>query len=620
MPVPAEFSAPTAVTDSRLAALCARETERAFLDYQERFHAITRRARERFLARDWPGTYADAAERLHLYPTELDDLTRQIGKLMGSRLGDRAIWAAIKAVYSSLIAQSSEWEIAETFFNSLTRRVFATEGVDQSIEFVDTDFDAPPTTSLGDVRRLHSGAALPELIFAALTDAGGGGFEEQCWENLRAAVELAAERVQAALPREDSALNHASPAPHGPQGRGYSAAGVALEMIGTTFYRGRGAFFVGRTICEDNQSAGLPLAFCLRHEAERGITLDAVLLGEVDLAILFSYTRSYFRVNAPCSYELVRRLRELMPRKRLVDLYNAIGYHRHGKTEFYRDFVAHLRTSRDRFTIAEGTRGMVMLVFTLPSYDVVFKLIKDSFDYPKESTRAEVMRRYRLVFEHDRAGRLVEAHEFEHLRIARDRFEPALLEDLRRAAAETVRLEGEDVVIAHAYVERRIRPLNLYLLEADAAASIAAALDYGQSIKDLAASNIFTGDIFPKNFGVTRHGRVVFYDYDELCFVTDLNFRDMPQATTHEQEMSAEPWFSVRPNDIFPEEFPSFLSLPEPARTALFEQHGDLFRADFWRGVQARLRAGEILRVLPYGPERRLVPQSDGVWERNSIA
>ncbi len=306
------------------------------------------------------------------------------------------------------------------------------------------------------------------------------------------------------------------------------------------------------------------------------------------------------------SYDLVRQLKALMPRKRLIDLYNAIGYHRHGKTEFYRDFVRHLRNSHDQFVVAEGTRGMVMLVFTLPSYDVVFKLIKDHFDYPKESTREDVTKRYRLVFEHDRAGRMVEAHDFEHLRIARARFDPALLRDLHRDAGSIVRVEGDDVVIGQAYVERRIRPLNLFFLEADAEAVAKAARDYGQSIKDLAASNIFPGDLLTKNFGVTRHGRVVFYDYDEICFVTDCNFRDLPEPQTPEQEMAAEPWYTVRENDIFPEEFPSFLSLPGVAREALLEQHADLFTAEYWRGVQARLRRGEIPAVFPYPTERRL--------------
>jgi isocitrate dehydrogenase kinase/phosphatase len=587
------MAAPAAITDSRLAALCAQKAQQAFLDYRESFRVITRRARERFLARDFAGAYADAAERLHLYGSVLARLTTDIEDLMGPRLGERSIWTAIKAVYSALIAQSSEWEIAESFFNSLTRRVFATAGVDQAIEFVDTDFDAPPTSSPKDMLHLHSGAPLSELLTAALTDPAAGGFAAGDWDDLRKSVRLAAERIEAAL------VNGNKSAP----------LSVSLEMVGSVFYRGHGAYLVGRAIRDGDDGAGLPVALCLRHPSRSGITLDAVLFGEVDLAILFSYTRAYFRADLECPYEMVRHLRKLMPRKRLVDLYNAIGYHRHGKTEFYRDFVAHLRASRDCFIAAEGSRGMVMLVFTLPSYDVVFKLIKDRFDFPKDTSRGEVRRRYRLVFEHDRAGRLVEAHEFEHLRIARDRFAPELLEDLRRDAAETVRLEGDDVVIAHAYVERRLRPLNLFLAEADAEVGAAAARDYGQAIKDLASSNIFPGDIFTKNFGVTRHGRVVFYDYDELSFLMDCNFRDMPQPVTHEQEMAAEPWFSVRENDIFPEEFPNFLALPEPARARLFEHHGDLFRADFWRGVQGKLKAGEIPEIFPYGPERRLAPR-----------
>jgi isocitrate dehydrogenase kinase/phosphatase len=578
------------LTDSRLAALCAETAQRVFLEYDEQFRAITLRARERFLARDWQGSYADAAERLRLYARQMEKLTEQFKEIMGARLSERSVWTGMKAVYSSLIAQSPKREIAESFFNSLTRRIFATEGVDQAIEFVDTDFDEAPTTPL-DNRRTYSGALIHELLIASLTDPAAG-FPEEHWRELDTTTRHAAERLQTAF--------RTSP------GESPTNRNLRLEMIGNVFYRGRGAYLVGRAFRDRDDQNPVAIALCLRHEAEAELDLDALLIGETDLAILFSFTRAYFRVDTACPYELVRSLRELMPRKRLIDLYNAIGYHRHGKTEFYRDFVRHLRTSSDRFVIAEGARGMVMFVFTLPSYDVVFKLIKDHFEYPKENTRADVMRRYRLVFEHDRAGRLVEAHEFEHLRIARDRFDPALLEELLRDTGSIARLEGDDVVIAHAYVERRIRPLNLFFLEADKASVEAAARDYGRAIKDLAASNIFPGDILTKNFGVTRHGRVVFYDYDELCFLTDCNFRDMPQPTTPEQEMAAEPWFSVRENDIFPEEFPQFLSLPGSARTSLFERHADLFCAAYWRGIQEKLRAGELPEVFPYRADRRL--------------
>jgi isocitrate dehydrogenase kinase/phosphatase len=566
-----------------LAAVCAEAARDAFVQYEERFDEITRRARNRFLNRDWRGSYGDAAERLKLYSEVVNCVTEQLEELMRSRLRERSIWMAMKAVYSASIAQSVRWEIAESFFNSLTRRVFSTEGVDQSIEFVDTDFDAPPAQLPTEIARVESGARLQDLLARVLTNESTGGFAREDWADLDKSCERAAERI----------------------GAGGHARASAIETATSLFYRGRGAYLIGRILPSAPNAAPLAFALALRHADGQAVEIDAVLLGESDLAVLFSYTRAYFRVDAPFPFQLVRWLRELMPRKRLADLYNVLGYNRHAKTEFYRDFVRHLQSSTDRFIEAAGTRGMVMMVFTLPSYEAVFKLIRDRFDAPKEGDRRDVMDRYRIVFEHDRAGRLVDAHAFEHLRIPRNRFEPTLLEELLRDASETVRLDREDIVISHAYVERRVRPLNLFFAERTGD-YVAAACDYGQAIKDLAASNIFPGDLLTKNFGLTRHDRVVFYDYDELCFVTECNFRELPQATSHEEEMSAEPWFSVRPNDIFPEEFPNFLAFPEGAREALMAQHGDLFHPEFWRQMQEKFRAGDLPEIFPYPRERRL--------------
>jgi isocitrate dehydrogenase kinase/phosphatase len=568
-----------ALTDSRLAALCADAAWRAFLNYRADFQIITGRAADRFLCRDWPGAYADAAERLGLYGRVLDELVAAIHRLMGDRLGEKPLWTASKAVYSSLISRCHDGEIAESFFNSLTRRVFTTVGVNQQIEFVDSDFDAPPIASSGTVQRSYQGAELPDLLTAILTELG---FPAERYDDLPAAAATAAARLETKL---------SGPVTH-------------IEMAESVFFRGRSAYLVGAAFIAGDED-GLPLGLALLHR-EKGITLDAVLIGEDDLAILFSFTRSYFRVDAARPYELVRFLKTLMPRKPLAELYTGIGYNKHGKTEFYRDFLRHLHASKDQFEKAEGERGMVMAVFTLPSYDVVFKIIKDRFDYPKDSSRSEVMRKYRLVFEHDRAGRLVEAYEFEHLRIPRDRFRPELVDELRRSAADSVSIGDDYVVIHHLYVERRVRPLNLFLAEVDEPAADAAVIDYGQAIKDLAATNIFPGDILPKNFGVTRHGRVVFYDYDELCWVTDCHFRELPAPTTYEEEIAAEPWFSVHENDIFPEEFPRFLGFRPDLLGSLVEHHGDLFQAVAWQRVQTALRAGNILDIFPYSADKRL--------------
>jgi isocitrate dehydrogenase kinase/phosphatase len=338
----------------------------------------------------------------------------------------------------------------------------------------------------------------------------------------------------------------------------------------------------------------------------QGVIIDAVLLREREVSILFSFTRSYFHVDVERLYDLVRFLRSIMPRKRIAELYTAIGHHKHGKTELYRDLLHHLAACDDHFEVARGQRGMVMAVFTLPSYDVVFKVIKDHFDAPKDTTRQAVMEKYHLVFKHDRAGRLVDAQEFEHLQFDRWRFSDALLDHLRRVAAQTVIVEAGHVVIKHAYVERRVTPLNLYVREADEDAARAAVLDYGYVLKDLAATNIFPGDMLLKNFGVTRQGRVVFYDYDELCLLTDCTFRSLPQPTNPEEEVAAEPWFAVGEHDIFPEELQCFLGLQGALRDVFMQQHADLFDTQFWHQIEARLQAGETLDIFPYAKSERL--------------
>jgi len=311
-------------------------------------------------------------------------------------------------------------------------------------------------------------------------------------------------------------------------------------------------------------------------------------------------------VDVERPYALVHFLKEIMPRKRVAELYISLGYNKHGKTELYRDLHRHLAASSDQFAIAPGERGLVMVVFTLPSYDVVFKIIKDSFDYPKMTTRRQVMNRYQLVFKHDRGGRLIDAQEFEHLRFDRDRFSPALLAELLRVAASTVTVDGDSVVIQHLYTERRLTPLNLYLHQVATERAVEAVVDYGQAIKDLAATNIFPGDILLKNFGVTRHGRVVFYDYDELCLITDCNFRRMPQGRTADEDLAPEPWFSVGENDVFPEELATFLGLPRDLRPVFTAAHGELFGVDYWETMKARHLAGEVIDVLPYRESRRL--------------
>jgi isocitrate dehydrogenase kinase/phosphatase len=321
--------------------------------------------------------------------------------------------------------------------------------------------------------------------------------------------------------------------------------------------------------------------------SSQGVQVDSVLLSRADVGSLFGYARSYFHVDLPVVSAAITLLRSFMPRKPIDELYTVLGRAKQGKTERYFALQRHLDNSIDSFVHAPGERGLVMIVFTLPSHDLVFKVIRDRFGAPKTSTREDVIERYQFVFRHDRAGRLVDAQEFKRLRLPRARFMPGLADELLNEAGESCRIEGDDMIVEHCYIERRLRPLNLFLREADPAAAESAIIDYGNALRDLAASNIFPGDLLLKNFGVTSHGRVIFYDYDEICLVSDCVFRDLPQASCEEEETSAEPWFHCGPHDVFPEQWLPFLSIP-PALGAVFTQHhADLLTAAWWRTQQA---------------------------------
>lgn len=575
------------LTHSRLASLSAQAIHSAFDTFHARFKTITRRARARFEGRDWLGLRADATERLDLYREIVDLTVQQTRHLLGDQLHDKLVWAGMKAVYSSLIADRDDWELAETFFNSITRRIFSTVGVDPTIEFVDTDFETPPTRPKQPVYRVyHRRASIIELVNAILDD-----YRHQVpYDDQARDADLTASEIAAHL-----------------ESIGSSPVVDRAEMLTPVFYRNKGAYLIGRLFSGPHR---VPLAIALLN-LPQGIVVDAVLMDEDDISIVFSFAHSYFHVEVERPYDLVQFLKTLMPRKRVAELYISLGYHKHGKTELYRDLLHALSSSDDQFEIAPGDRGMVMEVFTLPSYDLVVKVIRDQFDEPKSTTRQAVMQKYHLVFRHDRAGRLVDAQEFEHLEFDRSKFSQALLDELQRVAAKTVRVADDRVIIKHGYVERRVTPLNIYLREADGQAAHDAVIDYGNAIKDLAASNIFPGDLLLKNFGVTRHGRVVFYDYDELCLLTDCQFSPMPQPGDEAEELSGEPWYYVGENQVFPEEFRRFLRLPGTLGEVFAQHHADLFDIHYWWQMQERLRAGEVMDIYPYAQSKRLSVRSD---------
>lgn len=379
-----------------------------------------------------------------------------------------------------------------------------------------------------------------------------------------------------------------------------------VEVIGPVFYQMSRAYVVG---CIHGDGWKLPLAIAFRN-SPLGVLVDAVMLHESDVSILLSFTRSYFHVDLERVAEAVLFLHTILPAKPVSELFTVLGRAKQGKTERFREIFRHLGKTDDRFVRAPGEPGMVMACFTLENADVIFKVIRDRFPAVKNVRREEVMAKYDMVFRHDRAGRLVDAQEFRDIRLPRGRFAPDMLEELLGECAMNVRQDGEDLIVGHVYIERQMTPLNLFLRAATPEQAEMAVIEYGQAIRDLAYTNIFAGDLLLKNFGVTRHNRVIFYDYDELCQVTDCHFRDMPQATNEEDEMRSESWFYVADNDVFPETFLAFLGFDEHLKQAFLAMHGEILTADFWRHVQQRHRGGELMEVLPYHPHRVRVASS----------
>jgi len=559
---------------------CARQIVEAFARYNAEFRAITRRAPVRFDGRDSHGGQHDAVERIELYDRFVNQTVTDLRNTLGERARDRDLWQQIHNEFAGQIGNLPDPEFTKTFFSSISRRLFGTVGVAPDIEFVATDLDplADIHSAVGTNTYVNHGSL--SLLFEDLL--GDVRFRSP-WRDLDKSVAHVAAEVRAALNEH-----------------GEWREVEKVEAIRPVFYQISRAYIVGRVI---GRCFTLPLVIALKN-TDGGVLVDAVMLSEDDISIVFSFTRSYFHVDLERVAEAVVFLKSIMPRKPVSELFTVLGRAKQGKTERYRELIRHLEQTDDLFTHAPGERGLVMVCFTLPSLDVVFKVIRDRFAYPKTVLRDEVLAKYRLVFIHDRAGRLVDAQEFRRLRFPRARFAPELLEELQRETSQTVHEDGPDLVFDHMYIERRMTPLNLYLRSATPEAAEQAVLDYGQCIRDLAYTNIFPGDLLLKNFGVTRHGRVIFYDYDELCRVTDCTFRDVPQATNDEDEMRGEAWFYVGENDVFPETFIRFLAFNDPQRDALLRMHGEILTAAFWRGVQQRLRDGEVIEVLPYHPHR----------------
>ena len=554
-----------------------------FDDYREHFRRITLGARERFEQACWQDIQQAAAARINLYEEKVAEARERLRQAFEAQvLLDVEQWPLVKNAYIRLIDPRLDDELSETWYNSLFCSLFSHDLISDGCMFIHTTRPS---------MRGHERAAQTRTY---ALDGGLRGLLRAIFADYAFSVPYA--DLQGDLARLEEQLRDCLP------NWVCKDPTLRVELFTSVLYRNKGAYLVGRLYTPDEQ---WPLVIPLLHREGHGIEVDTLITDEAQVSIIFSFTRSYFMVDVPVPAEFVNFLKRMLPGKHIAELYTSIGFYKHGKSEFYRALINHLANSDDRFVMAPGVRGMVMSVFTLPGFNTVFKIIKDRFSPSKTVDRATVIEKYRLVKSVDRVGRMADTQEFADFRFPRGKFDPDCLAELLEVAPSTVALEDDSVLIRHCWTERRMTPLNLYLEQASEAQVLEALEDYGLAIKQLAAANIFPGDMLLKNFGVTRHGRVVFYDYDEISFLTEVNFRHIPPPRYPEDEMSGEPWYSIGPHDVFPEEFPPFLFADIGQRRLFSRLHGELYDADYWKGLQEAIRAGKVIDVFPYRRKAR---------------
>ena len=564
--------------DRKLIAECSQIIYDSFVRYNDAFHKMTRRAQTRFEQRDWKGHQDDIVERVYLYEKSVRRVVAELRRVMGGSYMDHALWNDIRAYFGDRLHKVPDAGFIRTFFNSVTRRIFNTVGIDPQLEFVTSSLeeDIEMTKSLN-LRRYPYWGSVEKIFETILEDFY---FRVPYSDVTLNATRIAAEISRFMLSQPGLDEDHI----------------LRFEFVDTFFYQAARAYMIGRIILQHGIS---PIVIAFKNTDE-GIDVDAVLLSEDEVSIVFSYTRSYYFADPNSVVGTVHFIHTLLPKKPIDELYTVLGRLRQGKTERYRTFTRHMESTTDKFVHTEGDRGLVMIVFTLPSYDLVFKVMRDKFGYPKTISHEEVVEKYKMISKHDRAGRLIDTQEFRSLELPVARFSDAMREELLHEAALSARIVDNNILFSRVYVERRVKPLNLYVNSASRNEALLAMLDYGQAIKDLAQTNIFPGDLLLKNFGVTRHRRVIFYDYDEVTLITDCNFRDMPEAEDDIDELRPGAWYYVGQHDIFPQEFIKFLAMDQDLRSLFLEVHGDLLTADYWRKIKARHLAGEVSVVVPY--------------------
>lgn len=568
-----------------IATKLARAVFAGFEAMFAQFLNITLGAQSRFEQQKYHDVQSAMRERLQVYEREVKNVSNAVRVIAYSELNCPQTWQLAKNIYGDMLQNHENKPIAHTFFNSTFGAIWDDKKIRTVHLFVlKAKYRSEPRSYENLVSRISFKDGFNHAVKTLITRQ----VFRVSFSNLDADLQALQSTLMAGAKQQCKQVYELINLNNG-----------FIEYANSLFFRNKACYLIGRCIAKNGDN--MPFAIAILNTS-KGLKLDAVMMGADQLSLLFGFARTYFMVDTDQPARYVDYLSVLMPHKKRFELFNAIGFIKHAKTEFYRYKVDTTKNSPANFKYiaAPGTPGMVMLVFTIEGLDYVYKVIKDKFSAPKTATKAQVKDKYSFVKQADRVGRLVDTHEFRYLAFDLSRFSDELLNQMLAQIGSSMVISGKALILKHVYVERKMMPLNLYINSCNNKALQQVMDDYGKAIKDLAGANIFPGDMLMKNFGVTRWGRVVFYDYDEICPLTDCHFRDVPNAQNALEELSSNTYFDIAENDIFPSQFKVFFSANDAAFNNFNNLHSNLFLAEFWQGCQQQIRAGYLPDVYPY--------------------
>ena len=562
--------------DSRIGATAALILT-IYNDFYTQLCEYPHRAQRAFETMDPHASIRISQERLELYSRYIAEHGPRILAAFPVLGVDSAVWEALDRLFMAMIVDRYDADIAFSFAHSIRRNI--SRGLWRPVAY---SFPPPSKLRAYSMASVHRRLRVQDRIDTELlsTALRVPNFSVP-FRDLEGDAEKIRERVEHLL-------------------REASTPVLALDVVEAGFFRDRSAFIVGRWLLADDRI--VPFVVALLNSPE-GIYADAVLHRVSDIHDLFSSALANLHVTTRLYYQTCVFLFSLMPRRPSGHQYSTIGYNHVGKVAILNEINEQVRRGH-RFQRSPGVPGTVALGFTFDECAYHLKVIRDqptnSYKWGAYPGVAAVSDKYRVVHEINRAGSMLDNVMYFNLRLDRDMFEPALLDEICRQAAGSVQVDHEGVYLRTLIVQLKIVPLPVFLETADENATRAVMVSLGHCIRNNAATNIFNKDLDSRNYGVGRYGRVFLFDYDAVEKLTDVKIRTNTDREPGEEAVPE--WFFEDGVIFLPEELEHGMQLKNDyARRCFREENSDLLSVEYWRDVQQKLMRGEVpgLRMYP---------------------